>query len=940
MATRITSPPGLLEREDELRRLQRAIERACDGTGGLVSVHGPAGVGKTRLLARARSQAGAAGMRVLEARGAPLEATYAFGVARQLFEAPVLAAPDDERAALLSGAARLSERLFGEAGPPLEAEGGEAAFGALHGLHWLTVNLADRGPLMLAVDDAQWADAPSLRFLSYLAGRLDGLPVVLVAAGRMPDPEAASPLWRQLAEDESGLALRLRPLSEQATADLVRASLAGADDEFCRACHGATGGNPLFLRELLAALEQAEIEPTAATAPAVTTVGAPAVVRFVLHRLERLGPEATAFAQALAVLGDAADTRLAAEAAGLDQAAAAALGDRLVEADVLAPSQPPAFAHPIVRAAVYENLLPGERAARHAAAAALLAEAGAPPERVAAHLLEATPAGDPERVTVLRSAAARAAERGAPGAAATFLRRALAEPPPVEARGELVGDLGRWELARQEFGGAEQHLLDALATPADPAVHVRAGSWLARCAVATGRSAAAAAALEQLLADLEHSDRDRTLEVEAELVNLHMSQMPLRRLLPERLERFGRRAAGDARFERVATVYAAVERSVRAESADAIADDIEAALAQGPLASLPANFVAIMTLRQTGRYDTAARWLELALQAARAQGLSGQLAIVHGERAWLALARGAVADAALEAELGLELIGAGHFMLPRLAAAATEAAIERGDLAAAAEAVRRGTAEGEHERLFLDELLTARGKLDSARGEPRQALADLLRVGELHESYGVRRPDDWRPHAALALAALGESGRAEELAREQLERTRAFGVPRALGLALRAAGSVIGGAEGLALLEQAVATLEPSPARLELAHARAALGAELVRRRRRTDGREQLRAAVEAALACGATALAERARGELGAGGGRRARLELSGVSALTPAERRVCELAAGDATNREIAQTLFVTEKTVELHLTSAYRKLAIRSRFQLAGALASDEA
>jgi hypothetical protein len=123
MATRITSTPGLLEREDDLRRLRGAIERARDGAGGLVLVQGPAGVGKTRLLARVRSDGAAAGLRVLVARGATLERSFAFGVARQLFEAQLLATPDDEREALLSGAARLSERLFGEAGLPLEARG-------------------------------------------------------------------------------------------------------------------------------------------------------------------------------------------------------------------------------------------------------------------------------------------------------------------------------------------------------------------------------------------------------------------------------------------------------------------------------------------------------------------------------------------------------------------------------------------------------------------------------------------------------------------------------------------------------------------------------------------------------------------------------------------------------------------------------------------------
>jgi DNA-binding NarL/FixJ family response regulator len=146
---------------------------------------------------------------------------------------------------------------------------------------------------------------------------------------------------------------------------------------------------------------------------------------------------------------------------------------------------------------------------------------------------------------------------------------------------------------------------------------------------------------------------------------------------------------------------------------------------------------------------------------------------------------------------------------------------------------------------------------------------------------------------------------------------------------------VIGADEGLALMEEAVALTEHSPARLESAYALADLGVELIGRRRKREGREALRLALDRSLKCDATALSERIRGDLGAGGGRPPRLELTGIDALTPAERRVCDLAAGELTNRQIAQTLFVTEKTIELHLTNAYRKLGIRSRFQLAAVI-----
>jgi DNA-binding CsgD family transcriptional regulator len=265
--------------------------------------------------------------------------------------------------------------------------------------------------------------------------------------------------------------------------------------------------------------------------------------------------------------------------------------------------------------------------------------------------------------------------------------------------------------------------------------------------------------------------------------------------------------------------------------------------------------------------------------------------------------------------------------------------IERGDLQAAAAAEERGAVFGfTEDRIFLDDYVTSRGRLRIAQGEVREGVADLLWCGERLEALGVRWPSSWRAFAAPALASLGEEDRAAELAQEQIELARSVGARCALGRALRTGGLAIGGEAGLRLLEEAVGVLEATPARLELAHALADLGAELGRRRRRREGREVLRLAMELAVECGAFALADRARAELAAGGGRRPRLELTGVNALTPAERRVCELAAdGELTNRTIAQTLFVTEKTVELHLTSAYRKLGIRSRFQLATVLSS---
>jgi DNA-binding CsgD family transcriptional regulator len=935
MRSKTTTIPHLLEREPELEALGDALARAADGSGGCVLIEGPAGVGKSRLVASARARAAEAGLRVLQARGAALEREFAFGVARQLFEQSLGAVTENERQALLAGAAGLAGRLVGQAGPEVTAQSGETAFGALHGLYWLTANLADSGPLLLAVDDAHWADPPSLQFLGYLSRRLEGMPVLLLAAGRAPDPEAEG-LWKELASDPAAEVLRPLALSEAAASTIVRERLGPeVDAEFSAACHQATGGNPLFLRELVAALEGAEIAPTRQAAETVTAVGPPAVGRFVLHRLERLGPQATELARSVSVLGGDTDIELAGRAAGLEPEAAGQAADQLVQADVLAPEQTLSFVHPIVQAAIYEDLLPGDRAARHLAAARLLDDSGAPAERVATQLLQSRPDGDARWTATLRAAAASAAERGAPAAAIAYLRRALEEPPSEDERPDILVELGRWELVRPDLDRAEEHLLAVLNTPGHPQAHVRATVWLSRGALLSGRAAWAERALEALSDQLGRADDEVALELEAEAVTLTRLELSLRHLAAERIDALARRAAGNARFEPIVQVHQATERLAKDAVADEVAEAIMTALRGGPPQDPWAIGAAVDGLIRTERYDAAAPLIDLALEAARAHGLRPQLATMQTQRAVVALGRGAVADAHLDIQLALELAPDWDFVLRQSVAVAMEVALESGELETAQELAERSPELFERERLFLDRYLTSRGRVRIAAGDPRAGLADLLRCGDLLEAYDAPDTTRWRPYAVAALAELGEERRAEGLARVEIASARLFGAPRALARALRTGGRVIGGNEGLELLEEAVAVAEPSPSRLEAAYALADLGGELMRRRRRREGRESLRRAFELARECGATALAESVRGELGSGGGRPPRRDQTGVEALTPAERRVCELAAGERTNREIAQQLFVTEKTVELHLTNAYRKLGIRSRFQLASAL-----
>ena len=574
---------ALLDRDGELEALATETERAREGDGSVVLVEAPAGGGKSALLAAARARAAADGVRVLQARGAVLEREFAFGVARQLFEPALAPLAPDERADLLAGAARLAGPLLDAADPGRTAPQGAGAFGALHALYWLTVNLADRGPLLLSVDDAHWADRSSLDFLAYLSRRLAHLPVLVALAARPRDADDAAAGWTDLAHDPATVVVRPRPLSAPAVAAIVRARLgADADDAFCAACHRATGGNPLYVRELVGALADAGVEPTAAPADAVDTVGPAAVTRFVLHRLERLGPDATALAQAVAVLGDDVDPAIAARLARLTPDAAEAAAARLVRADVLRAGRDLAFGHPIVRAAVYGDLLPQGRGARHRAAAELLEAAGAAPERVAAHVLESGPAGDGRWSGVLGAAAQAAALRGDPGAASAYLRRALDETPDAPRRAELLTDLGRWTIATGRHDLAAQDLLEALRLDADPATRAAAATWLAWAAITAGDPRAAAAALEAIDAELPALEPPAALDLEAAAVDLVRLEPTLRALAADRVARFAERAAGHPHHERLARLHAASEEIVGGGPVAPAADATEALLADGP----------------------------------------------------------------------------------------------------------------------------------------------------------------------------------------------------------------------------------------------------------------------------------------------------------------------------------------------------------------------
>jgi len=937
---------ALLERDAALARIDRRLREAIAGGGSLLLLEGPAGIGKTRLILAAGRRGRELGLATLSARGSELERDFAYGLVRQLFEAPLVAASPPEQAELLAGAAGRAAALFGVAAPQDDVADAllDPSFAILHGLYWLSANLGRRSPLLLCIDDAHWADQASLRFLHYLGRRLEELPIAVVAAARPAESAEGSPLLAALAADPSAEVFALAPLSEQAVAELVRLGLgAEVDPAFARACHAATGGVPFLVQELVRAIAEQGIKPTAAACSRVAALTPRAVSHSVVLRLRRISAAARQLARATAVLGEA-DLRLAARLADADPGAAGA-ADELASAGILEEGRPLRFVHPIVRAAVEADLSPGERAGLHAAAARRLADDGTSAHRIAAHLLATDPAGDDWVVDSLRAAARTAIANGAPDSAAAYLRRALAEPPSERLRPDLLLELGFAE----SYAGDPQaaaHLKAALDTATGTTAQVSITLALGRMLQIDGRNREALEVFDRTRARLGSADRRAALTLEGAALGAAQLDTETADDAAKRIAHLRRLAEEAPDIPSSVFGMLAVAAELANEPAETAARLALRALDKAPkllpeaVDRPPFFYHACIALTFAARYEEALPRFDEALADARRLGSLPHVLGLSCYRALLHLHLGNLADAEADARVALETGPRPPGIHAALALAVLlQTLAERGELEAAEAADERyRLAEQFPTMIHGGWLLAARGRLRLAEHRPAAALGDLLAAGDLFARLRSPTPSHapWRSDAALAQLALGARTEARALAAEEVALAQVFNAPRTLGIALRAAGLVEGGRRGIERLRQAVRVLEGSGTRLEHARAMADLGAALRRAGQRTESREILRPALHLAHRCGALALTERTRTELVAAGGRPRRLVLSGLDSLTPSERRVAQLAAAGLSNRDIAQHLFITARTVEGHLTHAYQKLAVTSREQLPAALA----
>lgn len=926
----------LIEREEEVLRLRRLLDEACAGRGSLFVVEGPAGIGKTTLIRAAMSEALERGMTVISGRGGVLEQDIEYGVVRQMVERVVIEADRKERELLLAGPAAPAGAALGLSELPADpGPGRDTSENIFHGFYWLTVNLAERGPLLAVFDDAHWGDTASLSTAAYLAHRVEGHPIAMLAGVRDDEPLSKSRFLEPVLAEAGATWIRPKPLSVDGVAEVLSRAFhgVGIPPELAETALRASTGNPFFATELARELAASHDDPAELSPEQILDADPTAVKRTLLMRLGALGEPARLLAQALATLGGEGEFRHVTAIADLDQDEAERAIDILVAAGLVEGVRPVRLAHPLVRAAITDDIPASAQAVSHRRALKILQAEAAPDDALIVHALNGEPNGEAETVNLLRRTAERARLSGSPEAAASHLKRALAEPPAPGIRSEVIAELGRAEVRAGQFGPGLQHLDESLKGLGGFDQRIAVHRDRAFAAFASGGMDGARKLVADALAELDGSDPDDALQLEADLATLAWltgsdSGVDLKRHLG---------VEGRTRAERTILGVLAQEEHATGAHPDQVIDLATRALGNGRMIAEDTSeslawYMATYSLITCEALDAARATIEQALDDGRRRGSAFGRAGALGCRSVLAIVEGRPGDAEVDARTAAAG-GIPPIMVPVNASFRVRALVEQGKLGEAREELLVGGIEhGPGGPTVMRWIPWGRAILHEAEGNLEAVRADVAPLIEDDQAGRSMKTIFWRALLARTIARGGYSEEADRLATEHLEWAEWWGRPAALGIAQRSHGLAGPADQRNERLAQAVETLAGSAARTEEAKARVELGIGLLRCGQKKAGIADLEGGLELATSCGARLTAEVAARELEVAGSAPKRLAFD---ELTASERRVAEYAAAGRTNRQIAEELFVTPKTVENHLTRVYSKLGVSSRSDLQGAL-----
>ncbi|MDC0771521.1 helix-turn-helix transcriptional regulator [Streptomyces sp. HD] len=933
----------LHERQNELKVAAEALRLAVQGSGSLVVISGPPGIGKSAVLNEigelatrltVGSVAGSAAPArplVMRAYAAPAERDFPLGVARQLLEPVVKSGPFVRR--WCSGPARPA-LAFLQSDPEAPRQHTPTTTRALLSM---VENIShDRTPVLL-VDDLHWADEGTLDWLDDLVQQVAHRRILVAVTVCEGEPAAEPPVIRPVAAAE--YTLLPAPLAATSVDALILDHLgAPGDAEFTAACHDVTRGNPRYLVSLLQECRTHGIAPVAAAAPQVAGLVPPALRRRLLLSLREQPPSVLATARALLILGDDADRQVLGELAGLDPVDRDDSLRRLRRLGLITWQDGLRLAHRAVHEAIEDVTPPAERNRLHLAAAALLRYRGSTPEEVGGHLLATTAPLDDDAVAALRHAAGTAMHRGAPRTAARYLRRALRDAlPHSKARARLLVELATVERSFAP-SVAVRHIAQAF--PLLPSPLARAEALTALTPVSPGTTLLSLGDLlrqtAQELAASEELPADRgslELRLEARLRYLCENDPAVLASTLDRLASLGERPemSGSGQRELLVTLLHSATASATLTAAEV------GALARRVLDHEPASAAHVHTMLPLMvsvalSADSVAGlppWLDTALQDAVRRGGRLEESVILSEQALVLLAQGRLTAARERAVKACSVVETEEVStLSALALVMVTLRTREPELIGSLPEPTRGL----YENCRLPGLFTlVRGLKAEQQHEPGMAVEHFLDAGYALERSGWRNPmlapaEYW---AARALHRMGEVNRAEQLSAQHLEQARAWGAPSGVGRALALQATVTGKATAPRLLREAAQVLEGSA---DL-HARSMVLlqlAEAVASRHAAEAEAALRTSYELAVECGAPQVAARAQEMLGP-----AAVAVTAPARLTSAERMVAQMAVQGLTNQAIADTLGVSRRAVEKHLTSCYRKMSTSGRSGLADAL-----
>ncbi|MER5864688.1 AAA family ATPase [Kitasatospora sp. NPDC002040] len=903
--------PRLVERRTVLEHAAELADRAQQGQGGLLLLTGPTGVGRSALLDALAGSPAARLMTVLRANCAADEADHPYAAAHQL-----------------TGAGR-------EFGPGPD---GVASWDLLR-------EHAVRRPLLLLVDDVQYADAPSARWLGQLVRRLDRLPVLLVVTERrQPGRTARTPGFGQDLPAAVVHPYRIAPLTRGGVAELIESRLGGpAPDDLVDDCHRATGGTPLLLHALLAAL----LPDLGGTGHPLGDNPGGAFQDAVGHWLRTAGEPVATAARVLAQLADHPTGGIDLPTLAGDSTGRVAEWLRGLRALGMVQDGSTGrlddYAHPWLRTAVLAGWSQERRAEVHRDLATLLYGRGESEELVADHLLRTEVCGTEWAADVLIGAARAAQRAGRTKRAVRLLRRALREPLTRHRRGTVLVELGCQEvtLGPPESVTGTRHLAEAVRLHQSDETVFEAANALGSVLAGRGETAAALEVMEDLAERFaDRPELARAVHAAAALIASHDGDSWLQ--VVEGLRRIEARTPGGlapaafgmlTEYDATNGRLSAAEVAVRIDQLTTLSpDNFSRSFVNASVATL-AQWADLLPL--------ADRLVAGGLAAHRGTPLHPAYQCLLSVRAESRIMRGQYALLLAELNSSEDHRGVLALNNSHLTSQAVIALLETGRgpearrLAAAAVAETPIGSEGSWE---WNELLYARGLLMLATGHFAEALADLLECGRRQTERKVTSPivTPWRSAAADCRLRLGQFGAAAELATEELRLARIWNTPRTIGRALHVLGAATGGRQGLSAAVEAVELLRADGLEVELIPALHTLGRLLLGSGRRAAARETLRESVAHAERIGAVRLVALGTDLLRESGARPVKQPQTGAQALTASEQRVCRLAAEGHSNPEIAELLHLALRTVETHLTNSFRKLGIRRRAEIAARMA----